>query len=293
MNTQELQLSDIVAGAWRMANWQMTPEQRLDWIEQCLARGITSIDHADIYGDYQVQRLFGEALRLKPGVRDQLQLVSKCGIALLSGHRPTHQVKHYNTSAAHITLSVERSLQELQTDRLDLLLIHRPDPLMDADEVARTFEDLQRQGKVLHFGVSNHTPAQFSLLDNRFHLATNQIELSALQTTALTDGVLDQAQQLRRRPMVWSPLGGGQLFNGQGDRVQRTRAALQGVANSRGVSLATAAYAWVLRHPSRPHVVTGTSRPEGLQEAVDALRVHMNVQQWTQVWAASLGHDVP
>ncbi len=293
MNPQELQLSNIVAGAWRMANWHMTPEQRLAWIEQCLARGITSIDHADIYGDYQVQRLFGEALRLRPTLRNQLQLVSKCGIALLSDHRPTHQVKHYNTSAAHITLSVERSLQELQTDRLDLLLVHRPDPLMDADEVARTFEDLQRAGKVLHFGVSNHTPTQFSLLDSRFALATNQIELSALQTTALTDGTLDQAQQLRRRPMVWSPLGGGQLFTGQSERAQRTRAALQDVANTQGVSLATAAYAWVLRHPSRPHVVTGTGRPEGLQEAVDALRVRLNTQQWTQVWAASSGHEVP
>lgn len=288
-----LSLSTVVAGVWRMARWPMSPEQRLQWIEECLSLGISSFDHADIYGDYQVQQLFGQALRLRPVLREQMQLVSKCGIALLSGQRPAHNLKHYNTSAAHIRASVENGLQDLGTDWLDLLLIHRPDPLMDADEVARCFEDLRRQGKVLHFGVSNHTAQQFSLLDSRIRLETHQIELSALHTVALTDGTLDQAQQLRRRPMVWSPLAGGRLFTAQDTQTLRTRAALQALADARGLSLATLAYAWVLRHPSRPHVITGTGRRQGLQEAVAALDVTLDAQEWTQVWSASLGHDVP
>lgn len=286
-------LSDIVAGAWRMADWGMNAQQRLGWIEDCLSLGITSFDHADIYGDYQVQDLFGQALRLQPALREQLQLVGKCGIALVSPHRPAHAIKHYNTTAAHIRASVEHSLQALGTDRLDLLLIHRPDPLMDADEVARCFEDLRRAGKVLHLGVSNHTVHQFALLDSRVRLETHQIELSALQTAALTDGTLDQAQQLRRRPMVWSPLAGGRLFSAQDDRSSAVRQALQAIADAQGTSLATAACAWVLRHPSRPHLITGTGRREGLAQAVAALALRLDVQDWTRVWAAALGRPVP
>ena len=288
-----LQMSTLVAGAWRMASWAMGPEQRLQWIEDCLSLGITSFDHADIYGDYQVQKLFGQALRLRPALRKQMQLVSKCGIALPSGERPAHTLKHYNTSAGHIRASVESSLQDLGTDRLDLLLIHRPDPLMDADEVARCLENLRRDGKVLHFGVSNHTPAQFNLLDSRIRLETQQIELSVLHTQALTDGTLDQAQQLRRRPMVWSPLAGGRLFTAQDETAIRTRVALQALADAQGLSLATLAYAWVLRHPSRPHVITGTGRRAGLEQAVAALDFTLDAQAWTRIWSASLGRNVP
>lgn len=286
-------LSDIVAGVWRMADWPMSPQQRLGWLEDCLSLGITSIDHADIYGNYQVQALFGQALRLKPALREKLQLVSKCGIALVSTHRPAHSIKHYNTTATHIRSSVEQSLQALGTDRLDLLLIHRPDPLMDADEVARCFEDLRVAGKVLHFGVSNHNVHQFALLDSRIRLATHQIELSALHTTALTDGTLEQAQQLRRRPMVWSPLAGGRIFTAQDERSCAVRQVLHGIADAQGVSLATAACAWVLRHPSRPHLITGTSRREGLAEATAALALELDVQAWTRVWTASMSRSVP
>ena len=288
-----MRLSDVVAGAWRMADWGMNPEQGLAWIESCLSLGITSFDHADIYGDHQVQLLFGRALRLNPALRDQLQLVSKCSISLVSRHRPAHTIKHYNTTAAHIRASVERSLKDLCTNRLELLLIHRPDPLMDADEVARCFEELRQSGKVLHFGVSNHNVHQFALLDSRIRLETNQIELSALHTHALTDGTLDQAQELRRRPMIWSPLAGGRLFSAQDERSLAVRHALQTVAHAHGVSLATAAFAWVLRHPSRPHLITGTGRREGLAEAVAALAMQLDEQDWTRIWSAGLGHDVP
>lgn len=286
-------LSPVVAGAWRLHSWGWTPQQRLRWIEQCVELGVTSFDHADIYGDYAVEGLFGEALALAPGLRGKLQLVSKCGIRLVSARQPATRLKHYDTSAAHIVASAERSLRELRTDHLDLLLIHRPDCLLDAAEVARAFEQLRAAGKVRHFGVSNFTPSQFALLDACMPLATNQIECSPLHLDPLHDGTLDQAQQLGRRPMIWSPLAGGVLFTGTDERALRVRAALAGVAGRLGVAPATAAYAWLLRLPSRPVPIVGSRRIEALREAWAALDVTLDAQSWYEIWTAAAGHEVP
>lgn len=285
-------LSPIVAGAWRMADWHWDAQQRLRWIEQCVELGVTSFDHADIYGGYAVEGLFGEALALAPALRERLQLVSKCGIKLVAPARPGHRIKHYDSSAAHIAASVDTSLRALRTDRLDLLLIHRPDPLLDADEVARAFESLRAAGKVRHFGVSNFTPGQFELLASRVPLVTNQIELHPLQRAPLTDGTLDQLQRLRIRPMIWSPLAGGALLAGGGETERRVQAALGRIGERRGASAATIAFAWLLRHPSRPLPVAGSRRVEALREAVAALSLTLDAQDWTEVWQAAAGHEV-
>lgn len=285
-------LSPVVAGAWRMADWGWTAQQRLAWIEQCVELGITSFDHADIYGAYGVEALFGEALALKPALRDTLQLVSKVGIKLVAPSRPAHRLHHYDTSAAHIEATVDRSLAALRTDHLDLLLIHRPDWLMDADEVAQAFERLRATGKVRHFGVSNFTPAQFELLHARFPLVTNQIELHPLRHSALDDGTLAQCQRLRIRPMIWSPLAGGGLFTRQDEAARRVQAALAEIGQAHGVSPATVAYAWLLRLPSRPVPVAGSSRVAAIAEAVGALSLHLDREQWTQIWVAAAGHGV-
>ena len=285
-------LSPIVAGAWRMADWQWSAQERLRWIEQCVELGVSSFDHADIYGGYQVEALFGEALALAPALRSRLQLVSKCGIKLLSDARPAHRIKHYDSSAAHIVASAEASLRALRTERLDLLLIHRPDALMDADEVAGAFEALRAAGKVAHFGVSNFTPAQFELLASRTLLVTNQIELHPLQRTPLTDGTLDQLQRLRVRPMIWSPLAGGALLSGGGETERRVQAALARVGERHGASAATIAFAWLLRLPSRPLPVAGSRRIDALREAVQALQVRLDAQDWTEIWQAATGHEV-
>lgn len=285
-------LSPIVAGAWRMADWGFDPQQRLRWIEQCLALGITSFDHADIYGGYTVEALFGEALAATPGLRDRMQLVSKCGIKLVSAQRPGHAIKSYDTSRAHVVASVEQSLRALRTDRLDLLLIHRPDLLTDPDELAETFARLRADGKVLHFGVSNHTPAQLAMLHRRLPLVTHQIELSPLQMGALGDGTLDQCTDLGLRPMIWSPLGGGRLFTSDDAQARRVREVLQALATQHGVSVATVAYAWILRHPSRPLPIAGSSRVEAMQEAVAALSLRLSAEDWYRVWQASMGREV-
>jgi predicted oxidoreductase len=286
-------LSDNVAGLWRLNEWQLDRPGLVRWIEEALTLGITSFDHADIYGGYTVEARFGEALAAAPQLRQRLQIVTKCGIKLVHANRPAHAVKSYDTSRAHVLQSVDESLRALRTDRIDLLLIHRPDLLMDPDELADTFRHLLAAGKVLHFGVSNHTPGQLAMLRKRHPLVTNQIEFSPLQMRALADGTLEQCVDLGLRPMIWSPLGGGRLFDGSDAQAVRVWAVLQDLAARHGVSVPTVAYAWILRHPSRPIPVTGTRRLEGLQAAVAALDLPLTSADWYRVWQASIGHEVP
>jgi predicted oxidoreductase len=286
-------LSPIVAGVWRMADWNFDVAGRVRWIEQCLDLGITSFDHADIYGGYTVQSLFGAALAAAPGLRARVQLVSKCGIRLVSPQRPNNRFHDYDTSRAHVLASVDDSLRALRTDHIELLLIHRPDALMDPDALAEVFVELKAAGKIGHAGVSNHPPGKLAMLHRRHRLVTNQIEFSPLQLQALDDGTLDQCLDLGLRPMIWSPLGGGRLFTGQDERVVRIRDVLGQLAVQHAVSVATIAYAWILRHPSQPVPITGSHRIEALREATAALGVALGAEDWYRVWTASAGNEVP
>ncbi len=290
-------LSPVAAGAWRLADWAWTAQQTLGWIEQCAELGVTTFDHADIYGGFTVESLFGDALALQPGLRDRLQIVTKCGIrplAPVQPARPEQRVNSYDSSGAHIAASVEQSLRALRIDRIDLLLIHRPDWLMDVGEVATAIDALKRAGKVLHFGVSNFSAPQFELLDAATPLATNQIELHPLHLAPLDDGTLDQAQRLRRRPMIWSPLAQGRLLGGdESPAAQRVRWVLGSVAARLGCTPARVAFAWLLRHPSRPLPVAGTRRIEALREAVLALDLVLDAPTWYEIWQAGSGHQVP
>lgn len=292
MSADPLELSPIVAGLWRLAEWQLDVPARVRWIEQALDLGITSFDHADIYGDYRCEALFGEALHAAPALRDRMQLVTKCGIRLRSADRP-YRLNHYDTAGGYVRAQVEQSLRNLHVERLDAVLIHRPDYLMDAAALAATFDALTREGKVAHWGVSNHTTSQFALLYARHPLVTNQIELSPLTTGALDDGTLDQAQQLGLRPMIWSPLGGGRLFNGEDEQAVRVRAEMTRIAARLGISLTTLAFAWVLRHPSHPHPITGSRRIERLREAVAALDITLAAEDWYAILVASRGSPMP
>ena len=286
-------LSRIVAGAWRMADWRFSIDERVRWIEGCLDLGITTFDHADIYGDYAVEGLFGEALAAAPQLRERMQVVTKCGIRMVSPARPGHRLGHYDTSAAHVERSVDQSLAALRTDRLDVLLIHRPDALMDADALAECFGRLRTAGKVRHFGVSNFTPSQFELLNKRIALVTNQIEASPLRLAPFHDGTLDQAQDLGIAPMVWSALAGGRLFTGDDADAQRVRGVLERLARERSVSVTTLVYAWLLRHPARLMPLTGSRRIEAMREAVAALDVEIDAQTWYEIWVAGNGAGVP
>ncbi|WP_343554492.1 aldo/keto reductase family oxidoreductase [Pantoea sp.] len=284
--------SPLIAGYWRLMEWGMSPQQVVQFIEHHLSLGITTVDHADIYGDYQCEAAFGAALRLAPGLREKLQIVTKCGIATRA--KPEHRIGHYITEASHILHSAENSLRHFNTDYLDLLLIHRPDPLMDADEIAQAFIELHQSGKVRHFGVSNFTASQFSLLQSRlpFSLVTNQLEISPLEQTALLDGSLDQCQQQRIRPMAWSCLGGGRLFNDP--HYQPLRDELELVKQEIGASnIEQVVYAWVMMLPSRPLPIIGSGKMDRVTEAVAACQLTLNRQQWFRIRKAAIGYDVP
>lgn len=287
-----LALSRIVAGMWRMGEWDMTPQQRVAFIEQVLALGVTSFDHADIYGDYGVEALFGEALRLQPSLRGQMELVSKCGIKLMSPKKPGHTIQHYDTSAIHIMASVETSLRNLHTDYLDLLLIHRPDPLTDFDEVAEAFTQLRSAGKVLHFGVSNFSRHQFDCLHKRIPLATNQVEFSPLETTPMFDETFDGLQDAGVAPMIWSPLAGGRLFGAHDAHQAEVQAVIQGIADRLNQPFSSVVFAWIMRLPCRPIPLTGSGRVAAIAEAVAATEFTLDHNDWFAILRAARGHEV-
>ncbi|EJN04319.1 aldo/keto reductase [Phyllobacterium sp. YR531] len=292
-----LSLSRLVLGAWRLLSGPDRPDADsvAKLIEGAISIGLTSFDHADIYGNYGVEEVFGAGLKRWRGKRDAIELITKCDIMLTTDARPTNRVKHYDTSAAHIRTSVERSLKNLGTDYIDVLLIHRPDPLMDADDTARGLEDAVKAGKVRAVGVSNFLPWQFDLLASRlpFPLVTNQIELSTMHVAPLTDGSLDHAQRLKYPPMIWSPLGGGSLFTGEGAQELRVRKALSEVAAELGnADISAVAIAWLLRHPAKLIPVLGSLKIDRLTTMATALDIELDRQQWFAILKASSGQDV-
>lgn len=292
LHAQGPTFSRLIMGYWRLMEWQLSPAALLDLMKYHLDLGVTTIDHADIYGGYQCEEAFGNALRLEPSLRDRMEIVSKCGIALTA--KPEHALNHYNTGKAHIIASAEDSLRKLATDHLDLLLIHRPDPLMDADEVADAFISLKQTGKVKHLGVSNFSARQFELLQSRlpFPLVTNQLEISPLNQSTTLDGTLDLCQQLRIKPMAWSCLGGGRLFEGQ--EYAPLRAELEQIRHEVGAqNIEQLVYAWVMMLPSQPLPLIGSGKRERIAAAVAAESIALTRQQWFRIRKAALGYDVP
>ena len=289
-------MSRIVLGMWRLVDWGRSTRELADFLHASLALGITTFDHADIYGSYRCEEAFGRALQELAPQRDAIQLVSKCGICLVSQQRPGHRVKHYDTSRQHLLRSVENSLRNLGTDYLDLLLIHRPDPLMHAASVAETFRELRESGKVRHFGVSNFLPHQFHVLQTAldFPLVTNQIEYSPLAMGHQQDGTIDLCQQMGIRPMAWSPFAGGALFQDQTDRAQRVRRTLSAVGEELGgASLDQVALAWILAHPAGFLPVLGTGNLSRVRSATQALKLCLTRQQWFSIWESAVGEPVP
>jgi predicted oxidoreductase len=271
--------SRIIAGAWRWEHLSTKEVEHL--IQTSLDSGITTFDHADIYGDHSIEALFGRSM--PGGIRSKIQLISKCGIKFPSNARPGVYVKHYDTSAKHIIGSVENSLKNLKTDYLDLLLIHRPDPLLNPDDVASAFAQLRESGKVLQVGVSNFTPSQFTLLQSAlsFPLVTNQIEISLSKTDSLFNGDLDFLMERKTSPMAWSPLGGGELF--------AKKFATPGLdANTSQLALA-----WLLQHPAKILPVIGTSKAARIIEAAKSVEIKLDRQQWFSLLRQVRGLDVP
>ncbi|WP_341357733.1 aldo/keto reductase family oxidoreductase [Rossellomorea sp. y25] len=294
--TEDLSFSRIIHGLWRLADWNQSKEETLALIQENIENGITTFDHADIYGSYMCEALFGEALALQPSLREKMEIVTKCGIVLPSENRPEHKTHHYNTSKKHILTSVENSLQNLKTDYIDLLLIHRPDPFMNGEEVAESFTQLKEEGKVRHFGVSNFKDHQWNMLQSYlpFPLITNQIELSAYNLENFEDGTLNLCQEKRVAPMAWSPLAGGAIFKGEDEKAIRLRHTLKKIKEETGAKgIDEVLYAWLLNHPSNIMPIVGSGKKERIQHAIDSLSISLNHDQWFEILQTSMGHDVP
>lgn len=292
---EDLSFSRIIHGLWRLNSWGYSDEQLLQLIEECMELGITTFDHADIYGNYQNEALFGKALALKPSLRDKMELVTKCGIKLISDQRPEHEIKYYDTSKEHIMKSAEKSLENLQTDYIDVLLIHRPDPDMDPEEVAEAFTKLKEQGKVRHFGVSNFTPSQFEMLSSflSFPLVTNQVEISVRHLNGFGDGTIEHCLQKRIPPMAWSPLAGGQIYTSTDDKSTRIRQVLQDIGEELALTeIDSLMYAWLLHHPAKILPIVGSGKIERIKAATEAFNIKLSRQQWFKIWIASTGEDV-
>jgi predicted oxidoreductase len=290
------EVSRMVSGFWRLDEWGLSDQELLGWLNQCLELGITTFDHADIYGDYSNEALFGAALKLDPNLRGKIELVSKCDIMLLSRKQPQTQVKHYDTSYEHIIQSAENSLKNFHTDYLDLFLIHRPDPLMNADETAAALVKLVETEKVRAVGVSNFSTSQFELLQSRLDipLVTNQVECSVMDIYPMHNGVFDQCQMMGIAPMVWSPLAGGVIFRPETEREHTLHNTLMAIGEEMGdLEIDTVAIAWLIRHPVRMIPMLGTRNIDRLASAVKGLITEMNRQQWFRIWEASMGHEVP
>jgi len=287
----DLTLSRIVYGMWRVMDDVSDPRNVEAKLEACLEQGITTLDLADIYGHYLAESALGGAFRTAPHLRDRVEIVTKCGIVQPGGPVPA-RVKHYDTSARHIRASVEASLSKMRIERIDLLLLHRPDPFMDPGETARTLETLVAEGKLRALGVSNFAPHDWALLQGALSLplVTNQIEVSLTAPNAFLDGRTSFLQAKGVRPMAWSPLGRGAIFGTGNPRLAET---LDEIARRHRTGRAAVALAWLLAHPSGLLPVIGTNRPERIREVAQATAVDMDRQTWFELLAAATGQEVP
>lgn len=295
INPERLYLSRIVFGVMNWGVWghNLSADQMLNLIEQSIDVGVTSFDHADIYGHYTTEATFGAAIKKRPSLRQEMEIITKCGINLTTPNRPEYKIKSYDCSREHILESVDTSLRNLHTDYIDLLLIHRPNPLMNPLEVAETFEELRRSGKVRFFGVSNFTPTQFEMLNSYFPLITNQVEASIMHTEPFFDGTFDKCLQHGVVPTVWSPLGGGKVFTDlENEQVQRIRKVSETLSEKYNATIDQILLAWLMKHPARIYPVIGTGRIERLKNAIEATKINLTQEEWFELLEASRGFEV-
>lgn len=259
-------------------------------IETSVDLGLHTFDHADIYGNYTTEKLFGDAFSTMKIERKSIQLISKCGIEMPCENRD-FKLKTYNYSKKHILDSVERSLLNLQTDYLDVLLLHRPSPLMERDEIAEAFQELKKKGKVLEFGVSNFTPSQFNLIESVFPLITNQIEISLNKTDAFYDGTLDQLQLKNLCPMAWSVMGN--YFSEETEQNARIKSVMKNLCEKYNAEENQLLLSFLLKHPAKILPVVGTSRKETLKNFAKSLEIELEREDWFALLEASKGRRVP
>ena len=284
-------LSPIIAGTMNWGVWDknLSVSEMAHLINICVENKITSFDHADIYGGYTTEAQFGKAFYESKMNREKIQFISKCGIQHTQGRKNT--IKHYDYSKEYIIWSVENSLKNLQTDYLDVLLLHRPSPLMIADEIAEAVEKLKSEGKIISFGVSNFTASQTELIKQKTEISYNQIQFSATHYEAMLDGSLDYMQIHNIRPMSWNPLG--TVFREDIEQTRRLKKVLVNLVEKYEVGSDTLLLAWILKHPAKILPVAGTVNIARIQSLMKAVALPLDNLDWFAIWTESMGNKVP
>ncbi|MDP5027691.1 MAG: aldo/keto reductase, partial [Flavobacterium sp.] len=284
-----VKLSPIIAGVMNWGVWDknLNTNEMNHLIHLFLENGITTFDHADLYGGYTTEAAFGKALASSKMDREKIQLITKCGIQYVSENRPENVIKHYDYSKEYIIWSAENSLKNLQTDYLDVFLLHRPSPLMQADEVAEAVEKLKEAGKILSFGVSNFTSSQTELLRQKTEVSFNQIQFSATNHEAMLDGSLDYMQLHKITPMAWNPLG--VVFRENTEQTQRLKLLFSKLVDKYHVGADLILLAWILQHPANILPVAGTINVSRIQQLMKAKSLVLDTQDWFAIWTESMG----
>lgn len=284
----EVSLSRIVQGLWRLTSWNMKDEEVVNFIYECIKLGVTSFDTAEIYGNYEAEEAFGRALKLDPSLRSMIQIITKTGINMKSTKR-NYRIGHYDTSYDKIVASCKKSIEVMNCEYLDVFLIHREDPLINHQEVARALNDLKTMGLIKSYGVSNFDPFKFEALQyfTNNQLVTNQIEISPLCFEHYNTGMMDVLQKHRIHPMIWSPLAGGAIFTSDDPKVVRVRNVIADIANRHHEEMDTIVYAWLLKHPTKGLPISGSGKIERLKHAVHALDVELSLEEWYEIYTAS------
>jgi predicted oxidoreductase len=289
----KLELSRIIYGMWRLADDENRDVSHVQAkVEACLAQGITSFDQADIYGNYESERLFGKLLKEAPHLIDKIEIITKCDIKILTDKSPERMVKYYDTSAAHIIQSVDNSLRLMNIDHIDMLLLHRPDPMMDHNETGSALDALIASGKIGSVGVSNFKTWDINLLQSAMSnpIVSNQIEISLLAHDAFTNGDIAFAQEKDIALMAWSPLAGGDLFNASNKPLLDK---LNAIGARQGYDASAVAVAWLLAHPAGILPVMGTNNLDRIASLGDACKIEIDRETWFGLYEMALGHEVP
>ncbi|MBP1223312.1 aldo/keto reductase family oxidoreductase [Flavobacterium sp. 1355] len=286
-------LSPIISGTMNWGVWDknLTPKEMEHTIQVCIENKITTFDHADIYGSYTTEADFGKAFHASKIDREKLQLITKCGIQMIAEKRPENKIKHYEYSKEYIVWSVEESLKKLKTDYVDVFLLHRPSPLMQADEIAEAVEKLKSEGKIIDFGLSNFTSSQTELIRSKTEVSYNQVQFSATHFEPMVDGSLDYMQTHNIRPLSWNPLG--TVFREDTKKTRRLKKLLSALVEKYHLGSDTLLLSWILKHPAKVIPIAGTVNIARIQSLMKAVELEMDKEDWFTVWTESMGDDVP
>lgn len=286
-------LSPIISGTMNWGVWDknLTTKEMENMIQVSIENKITTFDHADIYGSYTTEADFGKAFHASKIDREKLQLITKCGIQMIAEKRPENKIKHYDYSKDYIIKSVETSLKNLKTDYVDVFLLHRPSPLMQADEIAEAIEKLKGEGKIIDFGLSNFTSSQTELIRQKTEVSYNQVQFSATHYEAMTDGSLDYMQAHGIRPLSWNPLG--TVFREDTKKTRRLKKLFSELVEKYHLGSDSLLLAWILKHPAKIIPIAGTVNIARIQSLMKAVELEMDNQDWFAIWTESMGDDVP